>query len=563
MSRFRSRLACVLICSLIPSTIPASAQQPTLRSEATNVVLDVVVTQKGKPVPGIDRSRFHILENNREQTIASLEEHTPAASVPAKLHPLPPHTYNNLPAYPSTGTLNVLLLDGLNTPLGNQVEVRKKMLKHLATVRPGTVMAIFALSSKLRMIQGFTTDSSALVAALGKAQANPSQSPQLGDVTNSAFDSITSSLNLIHAGAADLNMVQSFQTDVQVAQDDRRVQMTIQAMQQIARFLNGLPGRKNLIWFSSSFPIVLDTGSASFSRVPNSYAEQLRTTTDLLAAARVAVYPVDPAGVATPVTFDVKNDGLNPPPTDPTYDAHFTAEEIAAQTGGQAFFNNNDFGLAVDNAIQNGSAYYTLAYTPTAKDFHGEFRKFKVRVDGCDCQLAYRPGYYAEPAGKTPSQTAALITGATQHGAPPSTGMLFQARVLPSTDPAVADAHLPATPLGDAGATLKQPTRRFVADIVVDARTLQLPSLPDGSRQLALDFALIAYDAEGHRVNSLDRNLKAVLPANKIAQILASGAPVRMAIDVPAAPASLVIAVHDALSSRVGSLEIALTGTTE
>lgn len=37
---------------------------------------------------------------------------------------------------------------------------------------------------------------------------------------------------------------------------DSRVRTTIQALQQLARYLGGIPGRKNLVWFSGSFPSV-------------------------------------------------------------------------------------------------------------------------------------------------------------------------------------------------------------------------------------------------------------------------------------------------------------------
>ena len=38
--------------------------------------------------------------------------------------------------------------------------------------------------------------------------------------------------------------------------------MTLEAMQQLARYLAGIPGRKNVVWFSGSFPIALDPDSA-------------------------------------------------------------------------------------------------------------------------------------------------------------------------------------------------------------------------------------------------------------------------------------------------------------
>ena len=38
---------------------------------------------------------------------------------------------------------------------------------------------------------------------------------------------------------------------------DQRVAMTLEALKAMARYLAGVPGRKNLIWFSTSFPITV------------------------------------------------------------------------------------------------------------------------------------------------------------------------------------------------------------------------------------------------------------------------------------------------------------------
>jgi hypothetical protein len=66
--------------------------------------------------------------------------------------------------------------------------------------------------------------------------------------------------------------------------------MTLDALHELAAYLGGIPGRKNLIWFSGSFPVNLDpdvTLSNEFSP-ERSYAEQLKATSDLLTANRVA-----------------------------------------------------------------------------------------------------------------------------------------------------------------------------------------------------------------------------------------------------------------------------------
>lgn len=541
------------------STSGAQGQpQTVLHAQATTVVVDVVVRQNGKPVTGIDRKRFHIYDDNHEQTITFAEEHSPA-SAPAgpKFKALPPHFYTNVPLAPVSSAVNVLLLDGLNTPQMDQVEVRRQMLKYLATVEPGTRMAVFTLTTRLRMVQGFTSSAEELVKAIKSAQAAPQRSGQLDE---EGFNTDVSNLGMMQVPSPDLAALQQFQSGVTILQTDERVGMTLTALQQLARYLSAIPGRKNLIWFSGSFPISLSGDASSMGiEEPRTYDQRVHATSAMLATARVAVYPIDTEGIIPLANFNLgPNDGLATPASTTAAQEHFAMDDLAKTTGGMVFYNNNDFRKAVATAVDNGSSYYTIAYTPDARKFHGEFRKIKVQVDDCSCQLEYRSGYYAEPPGKSILPQANALTTAALHGAPPSTQVLFQTRVLPANDPAVSDAKLPATPLGEMGATLKQPARRFIADMVVDAHTLAFGQAKDGSHELALEFALIAYDADGKRVNTMDRNLKANLSSAQYAQIMSGGVPVRMAIDVPSVPTYLVLAVHDLVGARVGSLEVPL-----
>ena len=78
------------------------------------------------------------------------------------------------------------------------------------------------------------------------------------------------------------------------------------------------------------------------------------------------------------------------PPTTPAAMA-----ELAAETGGEVFKNSNDLSHAVSRAIQNGSHYYTISYTPTDKKMDGQFRAIQVKLNKGDYRLAYRRGYYA------------------------------------------------------------------------------------------------------------------------------------------------------------------------
>jgi VWFA-related protein len=145
------------------------------------VVEEVVVTNgKGEPVTGLHKGDFEILEDGKPQTIATFEEHHGAPPTQMKLPPLPPNVYTNFPLTQTADSVNVLLLDALNTPLADQTYVHQQMIKYLGTIPPGTRVAIFTLASRLRMIQGVTTDSAELLAVLkDKKWAEPNPSPLL------------------------------------------------------------------------------------------------------------------------------------------------------------------------------------------------------------------------------------------------------------------------------------------------------------------------------------------------------------------------------------------------
>jgi VWFA-related protein len=136
------------------------------------VLVDVVVTNdKGEAVPGLQKNDFEVLEDGKPQTITTFEEHHGATPTEIKLPPMPPHVYTNYPLTKTADSVNVILLDALNAPSRDQTYVHWQMIKYLKTIPPGTRAAIFTLSSRLRMLQGVTTDPSELLAAINSPQA--------------------------------------------------------------------------------------------------------------------------------------------------------------------------------------------------------------------------------------------------------------------------------------------------------------------------------------------------------------------------------------------------------
>jgi VWFA-related protein len=584
----------------------APAEPAAVLHVSTNLVLvDVVVTDKDKPVHGLERQHFHVFEDGHEQAIASFDEHrAPDAGNlrPLKQAALPPHTYTNIPEYPEAGAVNVLLLDRLNTPMTDQAYVRLKMIQYLGKIKPGTSLAIFGLSSRLQMIAGFSTDLSALTEALKNPKTAAQQSPLIdpdnvvqdvgvtpsspgsASVTNSVTTSNGSTTGTpVNGGPMDAEAaVREFQAEIAAGLIDQRVRITIDAMQQLARYLSAIPGRKNVIWFSGSFPSWVppdDSQGFQAFRATRSSEDEIRETTKMLADARISLYPIDARGLMTPSAYSAANHPASSnaytPGTNSTSFAtelrnereetmreQATMQEVAQQTGGKAFVDTNDFADAVSNVIENGSSYYTIGYVPDRKQFDGQFHRFKVGLDDASYKLAYRSGYYADspdkPSAHHPGETS-LIVAASQHGAPLATQISFVARVLPATDPLLQGATLTKGPVGVDATKLKGPVHRYVVDLALDLHGIVFDTAADGSHVAHIELALVAYDADGTRVNSLEHALQMGLSPARFAGLMNSGVPLRAELDVPEGQGSIRIAIHDIASGRAGSLEVPLS----
>jgi hypothetical protein len=235
-------------------------------------------------------------------------------------------------------------------------------------------------------------------------------------------------------------------------------------------------------------------------------------------------------------------------------------QEVAKETGGRAYVDTNDLDKAVTDAVRNGSSYYTIAYAPPKEHLDGEYHKIQVRVDGeRGFELAYRRGYYAEKPDASPaSQDSASkqFVAALAHDAPPATQILFEARVVPASDPLLKGVSVPSPAPGQM--TLKGTPHRYVIDLTLDAHSLTFNPNPDGSHQDALELAIVGYDANGQTVNLYLHPFQLGLKDALMQKIMTSGIPLRLAFDLPAGQVYLRIGVHDLNANRAGSLEVPL-----
>ncbi|SNS95079.1 VWFA-related domain-containing protein [Granulicella rosea] len=559
----------------------------TLHSTAKLVVVDVVVTDRDHhPVHGLKQSDFTLLESKKPQQIKSFDEHsalTDAAA--AKFEPMPkmpPGIFTNFEPAPVNSALNIVLLDTLNTPLKDQMFVRNQLLDYLKHAKPGTRVAIFGLTSKLVLLQGFTSDPDVLKTAINKTKSIRA-SLLLDDPANGAT---ADSGDLSDFGMAQISAnVSTFESIEQSFMIQQRVEYTLDAMNNLARYLSNLPGRKNLIWFSGSFPLDIlpdgEVGAAGgdpFAAVLE-MEDEYRETTNLLARSQVAVYPVDARGLMVAPMFDASTSGAkfarNPAAFgqantaffNKTTGEHATMQRMAQDTGGEAYINTNGLAQAVTKAIENGSNYYTLTYAPSDTKWNGDYRPIKVTLAQQGYNLSYRHGYYSDdpdaPPKKGHTETAATATPtppavhtAMMHGSPGSTQIIFKVRALPvsaENEPEVA----PGNQVNPDPKKAHGPYRRYAVDYAADPRMITFEHTAEGKYHCSLQWVVYVYDPEGQLINISLRDTEANITAAQYNATMHGGVPFHQEVSVPAkGEYYLRIAVHDALDSHIGAVEI-------
>jgi VWFA-related protein len=339
---------------------PPGYVAPLFNATTRNVVLDAVVTdKKGNVVTGLTRGDFTIREDNAPQQIQSFD----AVAAGASNENATPHT--------------ILLVDELNTRFEDMAYTRYSVnrLLHHDGARLNQPTALYILGEDgLHVLENFTRDPASIDAALRS-----------------------------HRAVLPWRLQRNFYFGME------RINISMSALQEIAIASTGVPGHKNIVWISPGLPIfsALQMGGDAQKQLFDS----IRHLSDQLLKARISIYSVDPRGVqglfvpANPASSNNLAYSAYLSALSQANDAAFgnlAIQTLATQTGGHAFYGRNDVDREIATSLADGNTYYTLAYSPANKDFHGEFRKIRISVIGRpELKVQTRDGYYAMPDNQT------------------------------------------------------------------------------------------------------------------------------------------------------------------
>ena len=536
------------------ATAADNAQTPVLELNVRRVPVDVVVEDRqGNPVRGLTAQDFIVKEDGVEQHITSFDvmNGSKPSYVPPKLPKLPPDTFVNLPTTAERGPLYILYYDLVNTPPEDQQRCRQMLLKFADEAPAGVRMALFIRTQKIYQLQGFTTDHALLREAIESNGPGP-------HIPNAFL--YGGMYGRYDAGGA------------------------LNALEFLAEYMSGIPGRKNLIWLSANFPIPVgpslmnptvgamnaggaaqstDLGGVLANTMKRVYAEMMRD--------QIALDPVDVTGEGSAEDASGSEKLANKD----------TMDLIAESTGGQAFAGSNRVDELIDEAIDHGESYYTLTYAPTDIKFDNSERKIQVSLakDHPGWQLTYRHLYYAVPDDVVGSpdkhdvvqaRFMAAKAGDTlyaniEHGAPMLHDIVFSAHMstvgkarMASEDEMLSLQDSPAyfrTRKPGRKVTPLPPVKLQKYRIDYGVVDPQLRRMAESGAHPVVEFAAAAYNAEGTLLNSVLNHAEITNTGNgKYGALFRA----EQELEVPAGAAFLRVAVRDPSTNRTGTLEVRL-----
>jgi VWFA-related protein len=454
------------------------------------------------------------------------------------------------------------VVDDLTLSIGSMVWVREALKKFVdEQMQDGDLVAIIRTGAGVGALQQFTMDKRQLTAAIERVKFNSAGSGALA-FFNPVDTSLTERMITVDSVGARTPVI-SLDVDPPAFVADRDASErnfnefrenifasgTLGALNFIVRGMRQLPGRKSVILLSDGLSLVTRDGSGrpEFSRI---YAA-MKHLVDFANRASVVFYTIHAPGLVVPgfgaeddlgslqrsdgatASSDMLTDRLNK-----INDTQQGLRYLADETGGLAYFNQNDIGAGIRRVL-NDQSYYLVAYEPDEETFNAKasrYNKFEVKVLRDGARARYRSGFFSYSEEKLAKPKLSV------------TESLIGALTSPFGENEIA-VRMNAIFAADA----KQ--NAFVRTIVnVDAKDLTFKKGPDGRYRTSIDIVAITLNDVGKIMDERPQNFTFTFEEKEYQKFLERGLVTSFSLPIKKpGPYTVRLAIRDVATERVGS----------
>jgi VWFA-related protein len=411
---------------------PLAAATGSVHEQAGVTLIEVPVTvidHDGKPVRGLTATDFDVRDEGKSVTIQAVDVTEFASAVPGA-----PRTAaaSAAPVAAAARRRFVLLFDlSFSTP--SRIKRIREAARKFVTQQLGpddlAAVATYSVDHGFNLVVTFTPDRLQLASAvetLGFVNVTEKSPDPLQLTTRVPNEWAKSGENepQVSGGKADIAMenMRDFSRAYKRSDDayrSARITELLGSFGTLARALDSVEGRKQVIYFSQGFDIRLLQGNSQDTATTTEQNENaahgaiwnidsqarfgssslqasLNTVLDLFKRSDCVIHSVDLSGITAGAGDE--ND-----PSNGAGQASLFA--IAEGTGGELFKNANDFSAELDKLLVEQSVVYVITFSPKLTGHPDQFHNLKVKVKQSGVRVSARAGYY-EPK---PYSTTTLV----------------------------------------------------------------------------------------------------------------------------------------------------------
>ncbi len=546
------------------TSLSQPAEPYRITRSAQLVLIPALVTDHaGRHVGGLRAEDFAVKDEGKVRPIRMVQEISAASADAMENTKLPPGTYTNDVNRPKAPLrIVIILFDMLNSHFKDQVPARIQLTKYLnEQAAPGTMVALLGLGrGGLRMYHDLTSDTKGLATEL-------QQSMKTG--RHSISTNLQSETSETEAEEAFVGHGGFSQTGSSGRSSKKLIVLdTLAAFKDIAGAYGGIPGRKSLVWVTGGFPFTLDDSKNGGGKMPTDDGDSLidimpdyQSTWQALNNANIALYPVDMHGLmntAEPdATFRSRRGGgtgkalrnYANQKNERFEDNVQTFTSFAGETGGKAFYNNNDIVAGFKAAVQDSESSYLLAYY-LDQDAASGWHKLQVEVKRPGVHVRARAGFLV-PTPNQHEDSAATVEAQKQA---PQIAEINLAMSSPMNY-----TGIPITLRWlqiDSKAAESNSPRMVPFQIVLPANAATIGS--DGS-SVSLNFVGLARDAHGEDVADFAKRIEGTLKPETARHFALAGLKFDSALQLAPGYYNVRFVVRDNLSGKIGSVTAPVT----
>jgi len=539
---------------------PQPQQPPELprfeQSTGISIVsVDVVVRDsRGNVVRGLTQKDFQVFEDNKPQKISNFQFRDIDNDAP-----------------PETAEINVLegLEDKLRaevqhaasagTPSAQQVEpnllsadaiANRRLLVLLfdvSSMQPDDIqravdsgldwvdksmsnadlVALVTIGSRLNVLTDFTSNHEDLTAALHTLGYTEGTAVDVAAFATAATDEAAASTSVDDPSQADstteTDALEEFNNDVR-----------LRAMKTVCDTLSPIQQKKAVLYFS-----------AGMNRAGDDNQIELRSATNSCNRGNVSIYPVDSRGLQAAVAGGGASrrggggqalfNGSNARGISQLSRSQDTLVTLAADTGGRAFTDSNDFSGAFTRVQRDLAAYYLIGYTSNNNAQDGRYRRIQVRLskEHANLRVEARDGYYANRSFANTNR---------------------RDREAQLTDQLTAAVSSTDLPMVVGTGWFRQAADRFFVPIAMVVPGSSVP-VPQTGKTVTLDVRGQVRDEQGRTLSSLKATLELPVPGPDAETLAGRQVMYQSSVVLPPGRFSVKLVARENTGGAIGSFE--------